>query len=55
MSLMLHNLEDSLSIAAFHVIPDILLERRVRRNELQKLHEASWFVEVISSSQIDLF
>lgn len=54
MCLVLDDLENSFAVSTFHVISDVLLEGRVRRNELQKLHEASRLVEVISSREIDL-
>ena len=54
MCLVRDDLEDSLSIATFDMITDVLLERGVRRNEIEKLHEASWLVEVISFREVDL-
>jgi len=53
-SLMLDNFEDSFSVATFDMIPDVLFEWGVRRNEIEKLHEASWLAVVISFREIDL-
>ena len=54
MCLVLDNFEDSFSITTFNMIPDVLLEWGVRRNEIEKLHEASWLAEVINFREVDL-